>query len=695
MKKTSTLLCLWGIVSLLSMVQAQDHLFISELTDPADDYTGRFVELYNAGAEAIDFSSLPVFLSRQSNGGTSWGEVQLSGTVQPGSTYVVGGSGFESIYGFAPDLVTGILTGNGDDAYVLFLNGDHTSGTVLDVFGVIDMDGTGEAWEYTDSRAVRLPAVILPNASWTAGEWELFPANIADGDPGYHVVSNNGDTTQSGGDFTVSVLHDTFDLGSPVELSILVSELSPADDIISYQFDLDYDTTVLQYVDHTLAGTLAEGGTAVVNSEVIGRLSIGYMNSIPLTGSGELVHLRFTSLRPDTSDILLSNVFLNNLSVDSVFNGTILIKETTPPSGRLEYSDTTNRYADTLQITAIFTEPLDSLQPVRIEMTGAVLLSELAMNRINDTMYNFLFPVPKATGDVFISFTGGNDRWGNAIIPQPSGGESFYIIPFVPGDVNDDGIVQAYDAALVLQYSVGIDPLPETDPMPWEAWRDSTANVDGAMGISAYDAGLILQYSTGIISAFPSGSGNTAPLANIRIEVEGNDLVFYASGELIGVNIRVVDEDKHLGIPVFLSEEYMSEYLDEEDLLSIGLCAASKAIDEEPILKIPFRKGGNLTFSIAANTQTYDLNVELPVTNEVAEGPSFKLYPNPVKNALKISGVEGQSTIRIMDSQGRMMREVKDFNSSMVLDVSVLKAGIYFIELEERGGNYVNKLVKR
>ncbi len=87
-------------------------------------------------------------------------------------------------------------------------------------------------------------------------------------------------------------------------------------------------------------------------------------------------------------------------------------------------------------------------------------------------------------------------------------------------DVDDDGVILAYDAALTLQYSVGIDPMPILDPLPWEPWRDSTANVDGAGDITAFDAGMILQYSAGIISEFSSEALKSAPVAAVTIEVE-------------------------------------------------------------------------------------------------------------------------------------------------------------------------------
>ena len=50
------------------------------------------------------------------------------------------------------------------------------------------------------------------------------------------------------------------------------------------------------------------------------------------------------------------------------------------------------------------------------------------------------------------------------MVSTPASGEIFSIIPISYGDVDDDGTILAYDAALTLQYSVGIDPLLQLIP---------------------------------------------------------------------------------------------------------------------------------------------------------------------------------------------------------------------------------------
>ena len=342
--------------------RAQDSLFISEVTDPSDDYSGRFIELFNAGSGAVDFTTSAFYLSRQSNGGTSWGDVQLTGTVAAGETYVIGGSSFAALYGFAPDLETGILIGNGDDAYCIFHGGDHMAGILHDIFGVIDIDGTGELWEYEDSRAVRVENIMVPNTTWTAGEWEIVTADIADCDPGTHNGSPVTDTVPVPGDYSIVIQNATVEIGQPAEVLVSVGELTAADNIISYQFDVSFESSVLEYTGNTVAGTLAEGGTVALNSADAGKVSVSYMNTSAITGAGEILVLQFNSLAVGTSDLVLSNAYLNNTSVQDLTGGTVIITETDPPAAAIEYSSTVNRYADTLIITATFSESMDPVE---------------------------------------------------------------------------------------------------------------------------------------------------------------------------------------------------------------------------------------------------------------------------------------------------------------------------------------------
>ncbi|MDH5371400.1 MAG: endonuclease I, partial [Acidimicrobiia bacterium] len=105
-----------------------------------------------------DVADLSVYgLGSANNGGGSDGEEFTfpSDSASAGDYLCIASEaiGFDSFFGFGPDYTTGAASINGDDAIELFLDG-----SVVDVFGDINVDGTGEPWEYLDGWASRLSA---------------------------------------------------------------------------------------------------------------------------------------------------------------------------------------------------------------------------------------------------------------------------------------------------------------------------------------------------------------------------------------------------------------------------------------------------------------------------------------------------------------------------------------------------------
>lgn len=159
-------------------------LIITEVADPGDEFTGRFVEIYNNGASIIDFNTTEIHFARQSNGGNI-SSIRLTGTLNSGEFYVIGNSSnIMTQYGIPADLDFGSVTGNGDDGYFLYAGGDENNGTLFDSYGVLGEDGSGQPWEYEDSRAVRNSLSDMPSATWQSASWTITPADVADMTPG-------------------------------------------------------------------------------------------------------------------------------------------------------------------------------------------------------------------------------------------------------------------------------------------------------------------------------------------------------------------------------------------------------------------------------------------------------------------------------------------------------------------------------
>ena len=71
------------------------------------------------------------------------------------------------------------ISQNGDDAIELFYNGD-TAADIVDLFGDINQDGTGEPWDYRDAWAYRLDSVNAPATTFDIAEWTIATRDCSD-----------------------------------------------------------------------------------------------------------------------------------------------------------------------------------------------------------------------------------------------------------------------------------------------------------------------------------------------------------------------------------------------------------------------------------------------------------------------------------------------------------------------------------
>ncbi|NEN23583.1 HYR domain-containing protein [Cryomorpha ignava] len=153
-------------------------LVISGLLDgPLSGGTPKAVELY----VAQDIADLSIYgLGIAFNGDPSISQsFALSGSASAGSyLYIASGNAdFNTFFGFNPDFTSSVTAFNGDDVIALFENG-----TVIDTFGELGTDGTGEAWEYLDGWAYRMNG-IAPNAGvFNVANWSYSGINALDGE---------------------------------------------------------------------------------------------------------------------------------------------------------------------------------------------------------------------------------------------------------------------------------------------------------------------------------------------------------------------------------------------------------------------------------------------------------------------------------------------------------------------------------
>jgi len=159
------------------------NIFISEIVDPSDSAAdGRYVELYNPTASPVDLGAGNWNLVIYFNANTSGQDIALTGTIPAGGTYIVAESdNFGTVYTDVSSDQTGNVNSNGDDNFELRFGGGQTGGVLVDVYGQPGTDGSGFAWEFTDSRAYRNSSVVSSNTTWTESEWTIEATDIATG----------------------------------------------------------------------------------------------------------------------------------------------------------------------------------------------------------------------------------------------------------------------------------------------------------------------------------------------------------------------------------------------------------------------------------------------------------------------------------------------------------------------------------
>ncbi|MDD3721174.1 MAG: DUF5689 domain-containing protein [Lutibacter sp.] len=148
-------------------------IMITEVADPKNNVSARFVELYNAGNSEVNLTGWK--LNKYLNGATkvSGSPLALTGIVIPaGGFAIIAGTDYKILFDDIPDIETTYISGNGDDVYELVDN----TGARIDIFGVLGQDGTGTNWEYLDGKAVRNSAISEPNPIFTISEWTIYSA---------------------------------------------------------------------------------------------------------------------------------------------------------------------------------------------------------------------------------------------------------------------------------------------------------------------------------------------------------------------------------------------------------------------------------------------------------------------------------------------------------------------------------------
>tara|TARA_R110002096_G_scaffold170840_12_gene343527 strand:- start:471 stop:3248 length:2778 start_codon:yes stop_codon:yes gene_type:complete len=204
---------------------------------------------------------------------------------------------------------------NGDDRIAVFNDSD----VLIDIYGEDGQDGTGEAWEYTDSYAYRKDNVGA-STSFNAANWTIAGANaLESADPDQQTVLTNvfgnfsyvasSDPAITSSSYSVSGLSYLEDNGPSSEESITVSGSNLEADIsIAGTTNFEISTATGGSFSATNPITLSETAGEVAGTSIYIRLKSGLTEA---TYNDTLV---ITSTNADTVRIALEGIVSGPLS---------------------------------------------------------------------------------------------------------------------------------------------------------------------------------------------------------------------------------------------------------------------------------------------------------------------------------------------------------------------------------------------
>jgi hypothetical protein len=265
------------------------------------------------------------------------------------------------------------------------------------------------------------------------------------------------------------------------------------------------------------------------------------------------------------------------------------------------------------------------------------------------------------------------------------------------GDVDNNGSIQAYDAALTLQNSAGMDPLPAIDPVPWELWRNTAADVDRSPGISAYDASLILRKSIGLISEFPTEESSEQfrlDMADIDIQLENNEIIFYSVGKLFGLNLSAGNTANLLGTPAISESSVIYAFNNENGKYMFALASAFPPAEHKAIIKIPIIRPGKITLDLLINSFSRTVTLDLLTGNADQIIGNIRIYPNPAEDRIKIDGIKKPVSITVYNMNGESLLTRYVTGETEDINISDLPEGIYILKLSNDQQFLVRKFVK-
>jgi len=492
--------------------------------------------------------------------------------------------------------------------------------------------------------------------------------------------------------------------GTEAIVSVRVINAIDYFDLLSYQFTLTFNPTIIEATDISTEGTLSEDWTVFCNTNTPGQISVNGFSTESLEGTDTLINIIF-NVNAGAANYATSNLNF----ADFVFNEG-------EPEATIEDGLFTviNQYNITGNVQYYHEDNENVMSGVELIMTG------------DDEMSTF------------------SGETGYYEFPSVLAGD--YVVTPSFDDAIPEMIITPYDASLTAQFALSLYAFTTNQQI--------AADVTGDGNATAYDAAFMAQYAVGLIDEFPAGrwifdpgyieysltnnfegqiyqgiaigdpSGNWVPgeirnndnldyisFDNIPENYEGEltlsftyEAPFYSILSKLSYDSEILEFIRINENPVIDGFEIQINDTGEE--LYVGGYSLDNVQSEETILSVtfstvsPFVNSNAIVLDYILFDENWGTNYRMNLDEgegEYDEKANFALlnsYPNPCRSEVEISfsiADESDIELEIYNIKGQKVKahSVESRGAgifSKTINTSELPSGLYFYKLSSKNG---------
>ncbi|MCF6214195.1 MAG: T9SS type A sorting domain-containing protein [Flavobacteriaceae bacterium] len=683
-------LLLFCLISTYSFGQ----IIITEIADPNNNASARYVEIYNPTASNVDLTGWSLKRWTNANTTTSSNVIDLTslGTLTAGSFAVIASNGtaYTTAYGKTADINAGTggpADSNGDDNIAIFDAGS----TIIDMFGVAGEDGSNTCHEFEDGRAERKPG-SSSKAVWDTADWNVWSdASTASGctshmsntpqdapgafDPGAWIGTSTASTITVGG--PVSGL-DYFVGGGPSAEQTFTVEGSNLTADITVTAPANFEVSTTSGSGFGASVTLTQSTGSVATTTVYTRLVAG------LTANSYSGDVTATSTGATSRTVALSG---------TVTPADPLITLTGTAITSLDYTEGSGPSAEaTFTAEALFlTTDLTVTVPTNFEVsttTGSGFAASVTLTHTSGTV---------ATTTVYVRLKAGlsgNAHFSGNITASATGATDKTLA--VSGTVYSTTLTNALVITGIFDAQVGSSPkgielFVLSDIPDLSYFGVGSANNGGGTdgqeftfpAVAATAGQYIYIIGTGQSASFATFFGFATDYESGAMFINGDDAM-----ELFE-NTQVIDLFGDINVD---GTGTAWEYLD-------GWAYRNSNTGPSSTFTIAnWQFSGTLELDGAVNSGSSTPFIPKTYTNVLAISKQqlldgFALYPNPVQDGFMNiqSRSNASKNISIYDVIGK--RVYQKNTTATKINISHLKAGLYFVKVQQDGKMATRKLV--